>query len=129
MHDKHSTASTAKLRLILKPTEAIAPEAGPELQAALQAGVSIAAPEPKGKFRPVEFPDEVVADAIERVRELAAQNPQREAELCDNPPPPDAKAARLAELSAGIATDVRELFALGLIVKVELHADAAVATE
>lgn len=121
MNDETATAPvTEKLRLVLKPTEPVASEAGPELQATIQAGIPVETPESRGQFRKVEFPEEVVADAIERVRELAAQNPRREAELKRNPPAPDAKAARLAELASGIAADVRVLSDLGFIVKVEV---------
>lgn len=120
---------TEKLRLVLVPTGGVAPGAGAELRAALEAGVPDAAPAPEGKFRPVEFPGEVVEEAVERVRELAAQNPRREAELQQNPPAPDERAVRLKELAAQIAADVRELFDLGFLVKIELQPDGASATE
>jgi hypothetical protein len=105
--------ATDKFCIELETNGPVAPQAGQELEELLQAPE----PKPKGHFRQVEFPDETVEKAQDKIRELAARSPQRDEELARNPLPPDEKARRLAELKAGIDADT---LALGFV-RIEIH--------
>lgn len=97
---------TEKYVVTLVTNGPIAPDAGAHLRALLQPATPDA---PKAKFRPAEFPDEVAERTDERLREASALSPQRDAEHAKNPPPPDAKTVRLAELEMLIRADMRAL--------------------
>jgi hypothetical protein len=97
---------TEKYVVTLVTNGPIAPDAGTNLQELLQPEVPEA---PKAKFRPVEFPDEVAERTTEELREASEFSPQRDAEHAKNPPAPDAKAQRLAQLEALIRDDMRAL--------------------
>ena len=97
---------TEKYVVTLVTNGPIAPDAGAHLQAVLQ---PVTPEAPKAKFRPTEFPDEVAERTDEQLREASALSPQRDAEHAKNPPRPDAKAQRLAQLEMLIREDMRAL--------------------
>jgi hypothetical protein len=104
---------TDKFCIELETNGPVAPQAGQQVEELLQS----TEPVQKGHFRPVEFPDEAIEQAQDKLRELAALSPQRDAIVAKNPPPPDEKARRLAELEVGIRADIRELGH----VRIEIH--------
>ena len=104
----HKTASlpaTDKLCIELESNGPVAPHAGQEIEELLQS----IAPRSKGHFRPVEFPDEAVEAAHDKLRELAALSPVRDEMMARNPPTTDEKARRQAELEAAIRAEMRGL--------------------
>jgi hypothetical protein len=117
-----ATTATQKFRLVLEPTGPVSPEAGPDLQARVQTGIPLGTSPPKGKFRKAEFPPDAIEQALERIRELASRNPQREAELRQNPLRPDEVTERIAEIAGDLAENIRVLFDLGFSISVKLRA-------
>jgi hypothetical protein len=105
---------TGRFRIELETNGPVTPTAGAEVKDLLQ---PVEVPKPTGKFRPVEFSDEVVEETHDQIRELSALSPQRDEFAANNPPPPDEKAKRLADLEAGIRADMR---ALGFV-RIEIH--------
>ena len=107
MDDQKTIAplATDVLRVELESNGPIASHASQEIEELLQSN----APRPKGHFRPVEFPDEAVEAAHDRLRELAALSTERDEMMARNPPAADEKDRRLAELEAGIRASMRAL--------------------
>ena len=67
-----------------------------ELLALIRSGIP-KGPPTKGKFRPVEFPDEMLEQVLADIREIVAGNPERERQLAANPPAPDERERLIAE--------------------------------
>lgn len=89
--------ATSVFRLLLSRTDGpLTDEQAAELLALIRAGLAAPAA-PRAKYRRAEFPDEVVEQVYNDIAAVVAANPEREQQLAEAPPAPDARAAMLAE--------------------------------
>jgi len=84
---------TDVFRLALRRTNGpLSEEQAAELLALIRAGVPTT-DVPKARYRPGEEAEQIITD----IGAVVAQNHERERQLAENPPAPDARAAMLAE--------------------------------
>lgn len=119
LHPEKNLSVTDVFKLVLSSNGPMPPEAGPELLELIRAAIPQIA-KPNRMLRPLEFPDEIVDQVIDDIREIASKNPKLEADRKMNPPATDKEITLKAE---AIQQAIRDLKTNGVTVRASLASE------